>query len=154
MPWKESSVMDKHFRFIARLLEGDAMTDLCVEYGISRKTGYKIYRRYKESGGTFGSRMPFQPRMRWVFCHLAVVALQDPQQPHVQWSSPVRILEICSGQEYHVDLSCYMDGFHIQDTSDEIRLKQLDAYSFVLNPLRLSSQIRLDVKDYGELKPP
>ena len=29
MPWKESSVMDERLRFIARLLEGEAMTDLC-----------------------------------------------------------------------------------------------------------------------------
>lgn len=50
MPWKESSVMDERLRFVARLLEGEAMTDLCVEFGISRKTGYKIYDRYKESG--------------------------------------------------------------------------------------------------------
>ena len=55
MPWKESSVMDERLRFIARLLEGEAMTDLCVEFGISRKTGYKIYDRYKESGETVSS---------------------------------------------------------------------------------------------------
>lgn len=50
MPWKVSSEMDERLRFIARLLEGEAMTDLCVEFGISRKTGYKIYDRYKHSG--------------------------------------------------------------------------------------------------------
>jgi transposase InsO family protein len=50
MPWKVSSEMDERLRFIARLLEGEAMTDLCVEFGISRKTGYKIYDRYKQSG--------------------------------------------------------------------------------------------------------
>lgn len=50
MPWKVSSEMDERLRFIARLLEGEAMTDLCVEFGISRKTGYKIYDRYKLSG--------------------------------------------------------------------------------------------------------
>jgi transposase len=50
MPWKESSVMDERLRFIARLPEGEAMTDLCLEFGISRKTGCKIYERYKESG--------------------------------------------------------------------------------------------------------
>ncbi len=49
MLWKVSSEMDKRLRFIARLLEGEAMTDLCVEFGISRKTGYKIYDRYKQS---------------------------------------------------------------------------------------------------------
>jgi transposase InsO family protein len=50
MPWKVKCLMDERLRFIARLLEGEAMTDLCIEFGISRKTGYKIYDRYKESG--------------------------------------------------------------------------------------------------------
>ena len=37
-------------RFVARLLDGEAMTDVCREFGISRKTGYKIFDRYKEHG--------------------------------------------------------------------------------------------------------
>jgi transposase InsO family protein len=50
MPWKECSVMDERLRFVAKLLEGETMTDACREFGISRKTGYKIFHRYKESG--------------------------------------------------------------------------------------------------------
>jgi transposase InsO family protein len=50
MPWKESSVMDERLRFVARLLDGEAMSDVCREFGISRKTGYKIFNRYKELG--------------------------------------------------------------------------------------------------------
>src|SRR5256884_960929 len=50
MPWKESSVMEERLRFVARLLDGEAMTDMCREFGISRKTGYKIFDRYKEHG--------------------------------------------------------------------------------------------------------
>jgi transposase InsO family protein len=50
MPWKASSVMEERLRFVARLLEGEAMTGLCREFGISRKTGYKIFDRYKEHG--------------------------------------------------------------------------------------------------------
>jgi transposase InsO family protein len=50
MPWKECSVMDERLRFVAKLLDGEAMTDVCHEFGISRKTGYKIFTRYKESG--------------------------------------------------------------------------------------------------------
>lgn len=42
--------MDERLRFVAKLLEGEAMTDACREFGISRKTGYKIFNRYKESG--------------------------------------------------------------------------------------------------------
>jgi transposase len=50
MPWKVSSVMEERLCFVARLLEGEAMTDVCREFGISRKTGYKIFDRYKEHG--------------------------------------------------------------------------------------------------------
>jgi transposase InsO family protein len=42
--------MDERLRFVARLLEGEAMTTVCREFGISRKTGYKIFERYKEHG--------------------------------------------------------------------------------------------------------
>src|SRR5262245_9479026 len=50
MPWKASSVMEERLRFVARLLDGEAMTEVCREFGISRKTGYKIFDRYKEQG--------------------------------------------------------------------------------------------------------
>ena len=50
MPWKECSVMEERLRFVAKLLEGEAMTDVCREFGVSRKTGYKIFNRYKEHG--------------------------------------------------------------------------------------------------------
>jgi hypothetical protein len=32
------------------LLDGETMTDVCRDFGISRKTGYKIFDRYKENG--------------------------------------------------------------------------------------------------------
>ena len=44
--------MDERLRFVARLLEGEKMAPLCAEFGISRKTGYKIYDRYKDCGLT------------------------------------------------------------------------------------------------------
>jgi transposase len=50
MPWKASSVTEERLRFVARLLDGEAMTDVCREFGISRKTGYKIFDRYKAHG--------------------------------------------------------------------------------------------------------
>ena len=50
MPWKASSVMEERLRFVARLLDGEAMTEVCREFGISRKTGYKIFNHYKEPG--------------------------------------------------------------------------------------------------------
>jgi Helix-turn-helix domain len=42
--------MDERLRFVARLLEGEKMAPLCAEFGISRKTGYKIFDRYRDCG--------------------------------------------------------------------------------------------------------
>ncbi len=42
--------MEERLRFIARRLDGESMTELCREFGISRKTGYKIFDRYKDHG--------------------------------------------------------------------------------------------------------
>jgi transposase InsO family protein len=50
MPWKDATIMDERIRFVARLLDGEAMALLCREFGISRKTGYKIFDRYKDTG--------------------------------------------------------------------------------------------------------
>lgn len=32
MPWKASSVMEERLRFVARLLDGEAMTEVCREF--------------------------------------------------------------------------------------------------------------------------
>ena len=50
MPWRESSVMVERLRFVAHLLDGEGMSDACREFKISRKTGYKIFNRYKDQG--------------------------------------------------------------------------------------------------------
>lgn len=63
MPWKECHVVDERLRFVARLLDGEKMAGLCKEFGISRKTGYKIYDRYKDHGAlglTDRSRRPYR----------------------------------------------------------------------------------------------
>src|SRR3984893_5478173 len=67
MPWKECHVMDERLRFVARLLEGEKMAPLCAAFGISRKTGYKIYDRYKDCGlqaFTDRSRRPYRQANR------------------------------------------------------------------------------------------
>jgi putative transposase len=40
--------MDERVKFIARRLDGEAMSRLCEEFAISRKTGYKILKRYRD----------------------------------------------------------------------------------------------------------
>lgn len=50
MPWKESNFMTERFKFINRHLQGEKITELSREFGISRKTGHKIIKRFKEEG--------------------------------------------------------------------------------------------------------
>src|ERR1700751_6278780 len=50
MLWKECWVMEERLQFVARRLAGEPMAELCREFGISRKTGYKIFDRYQECG--------------------------------------------------------------------------------------------------------
>ena len=55
--------MDERLKFIARLLDGEKMAVLCRDFGISRKTGYKILTRYNEiglEGLTDRSRRPYR----------------------------------------------------------------------------------------------
>ena len=55
--------MDEKLKFVARLLDGEKMASLCREFSISRKTGYKIWERYKEcglEGLTDRSRRPYK----------------------------------------------------------------------------------------------
>ena len=47
MPWKESCRVEERLKFVARLRSGERMTDLCREFGISRKTGYKLAQRFE-----------------------------------------------------------------------------------------------------------
>jgi hypothetical protein len=59
--------MDERLRLVARVLEGEKMAPLCVEFDISRKTGYKIFDSYKDCGVqafTNSSRRPYRQANR------------------------------------------------------------------------------------------
>ena len=42
--------MDERMRFVIPLRDGESIASLCREFGISRKTGYKIFERYEQGG--------------------------------------------------------------------------------------------------------
>ena len=51
MPWKETCVMDERLSFVRIYLRRTmSLTELCEDFGISRKTGYKWIERYKVEG--------------------------------------------------------------------------------------------------------
>lgn len=81
--------MDERLRFVARLLEGEKMTVLCREFDISRKTGYKIYNRYKDCGVeglTDRSRRPYRHANKLPFqVETLIVQLK---REHPSWGAP------------------------------------------------------------------
>ena len=52
MPWKETEPMNEKIKFISAYLKRDGSTfqELCEQFQISCKTGYKYINRYKEEG--------------------------------------------------------------------------------------------------------
>jgi transposase InsO family protein len=50
VPWKAKRPVDMKMEFVARLKRGERMSDLCLEYGIHRQTGYEVWQRYKDGG--------------------------------------------------------------------------------------------------------
>jgi putative transposase len=80
--------MDERLRFVARLLEGEKMAPLCAEFGISRKTGYKIYDRYKDCGIdalTDRSRRPLRQANRLPAIEATIVRLK---REYPGWGAP------------------------------------------------------------------
>lgn len=51
MPWQETEVVDQRTEFVLRVMRGaERFGDVCREYGISRKTGYKWKERFLSEG--------------------------------------------------------------------------------------------------------
>jgi putative transposase len=89
MPWKECNVVEERLRFIARLLDGEKMAGLCREFGISRKTGYKIYNRYKDcgiDGLTDRSRRPYRQASQLPMQIEKLIVSLKKEYPH--WGAP------------------------------------------------------------------
>jgi len=81
--------MDERLRFVARLLDGEKMAVLCREFDISRKTGYKIFARYKDcglEGLTDRSRRPYRQANRMPF-QLEKLIVQVKKE-HPSWGAP------------------------------------------------------------------
>jgi len=77
--------VEERMRFVVRLLEGEEMSSVCREFGISRKTGYKIFDRYRNCGLealTDRSRRPFRYGNRLPPQVEASIVQLKRQKPH------------------------------------------------------------------------
>ena len=81
--------MDERLRFVARLLEGEKMAELSREFDISRKTGYRIFQRYKDlglEGLTDRSRRPFRQANKLPM-QIETLIVQLKRE-HPSWGAP------------------------------------------------------------------
>ena len=89
MPWKECNRMDEKLKFVSRLLSGEQMAPLCREFDISRKTGYKLFERYKNfgvAGLTDRSRKPQRYANKLPFQVEQVILQLKKEYPN--WGAP------------------------------------------------------------------
>jgi putative transposase len=89
MPWKASSVMDERLKFVGRLLSGEKMAPLCREFGVSRVTGHKIWKRYQEQGNSgirYRSRAPHAHPNQTLFDVEQILLRLKKEKPH--WGAP------------------------------------------------------------------
>lgn len=88
MPWKESCQVNERMKFIARIEEGERMSDVCAEFGISRKTGYKFLTRYRQYGP---AGLYDEPRVAHRLPHRVpdelARLLVDARKSHPSWGS-------------------------------------------------------------------
>lgn len=107
MPWKEVLQMDEKLRFVS-LMQSDDWTikELCEEFGVSRKTGYKWINRYHQYGiKGLGdrSRSPVrQPGRTSMEVERKLVAIK---RKHRTWG-PKKIQEVLRGQVGKKELPC------------------------------------------------
>ncbi len=81
--------MDERLKFVARLLDGEKMAPLCREFDISRKTGYKIFNRYKDcglGGLTDRSRRPYRHADQLPFQIEKLIVSLKQERPN--WGAP------------------------------------------------------------------
>jgi putative transposase len=81
--------MDERLRFVARLLDGEKMAALCREFDVSRKTGYKIFQRYKDcglEGLTDRSRRPYRQANQLPFQIEQLIVRLKRERP--SWGAP------------------------------------------------------------------
>jgi putative transposase len=89
MPWRGMRPMDLRLQLVAEYLDGvGSMTELCEQYGVSRKTGYKWVARYEADGPPGLSDRPRRPH------HLARAmdagvraAVLTARQRHPSWGA-------------------------------------------------------------------
>lgn len=90
--------MSERMEFVLRLEAGERMSELCEEYGISRKTGYKFQARYEALGpvGLYDvTRRPMHSPTRTAESTAALIVAM--RREHDSWG-PDKLLKVLRGR--------------------------------------------------------
>lgn len=81
--------MSERIKFVGRLLDGERMADVCRDFGISRKTGYKIYNRFQDTGLEGLNNQSRLPKSRSNQTAVAIERLiVQVRRDHPTWGAP------------------------------------------------------------------
>ena len=87
MPWREVCSMDERMRLMAALsAEEESVTELCEDFGISRKTAYKWWARYVKYGPAGLSERSHAPAVvPWAITQAQGEAIIGLRRAHPSW---------------------------------------------------------------------
>jgi putative transposase len=86
MPWKEQRAMSQKMEFVERAAKGEPVATLCREFGVSRTTGHKWVKRYKERGYEGLEEHSRRPKsVPLATAEDIVVAVLEARQAHPTW---------------------------------------------------------------------
>jgi putative transposase len=87
MPWREICSMDEKIRLMAALSAAEeSVTELCEDFGISRKTAYKWWRRYLEGGAAGLKELSHAPQVvPWAINQAQAEAIVGLRRAHPSW---------------------------------------------------------------------
>ena len=95
MPWKETQMINERTEFALKSIQpGINFSDLCTEYGISRRVGYKWKKRFLEEGAAGMSDLSRRPLSSPAGLNEAVICrIARLHQAHQFWG-PKKIREV------------------------------------------------------------
>ena len=105
MPWARTDWMSERLKFVAAYLEYEAsFSDLCRDFGVSRKTGYKWVRRYEADGAAALEERSRAPHAHPNAVPAAIVeAVLSIRRRHPRWG-PRKLRVILSRQQPRLEL--------------------------------------------------
>ena len=124
MSWKKCEIMDERIKFVSRLLNGEGMSELCREFNISRKTGYKFYNRYKQEGleGFYDkSRRPFNSANR--IAKQIEQFILDIKEEHSSWGAR-KIRERLRRNHSNIKLPALSTVHAVLDRNDLVKARK------------------------------